>query len=147
MKNILIVADDLTGANATGALFAEKGFLTGTFMNLGYYKKSDKEFEVTAISTESRAIKSEIAYKKVNEIFKYFNEKNKTKLYAKRIDSTLRGNIGAEIDGALDALKEDCIAVVVPAFPSSGRICLGSNLLVHEKLLHKTEVAKDPKTP
>ena len=69
------------------------------------------------------------------------------KLYAKRIDSTLRGNLGRETDAFLDVLGPDYIAVCVPCFPSSGRVLVGGYLLVNGVPLQKTEVAKDPKNP
>ena len=42
-------------------------------------------------------------------------------LFGKRIDSTFRGNIGAEIEALLEVLGEEATAVVVPSFPDSGR--------------------------
>jgi uncharacterized protein YgbK (DUF1537 family) len=63
----------------------------------------------------------------------------------------LRGNIGAEIDGILDGLNinhnKNYKAVVVAAYPSSGRISIGGYLLVNYVPLEKTGVSKDPKTP
>ncbi|WP_373845615.1 four-carbon acid sugar kinase family protein, partial [Clostridium sp.] len=101
---------------------------------------------VVSISTDSRAVKKDIAYKRVNEVVEFFNNYD-VKLFAKRIDSTLRGNIGAEIDGVLDGLPEDTIAVVVPSFPTSGRVCVGGYLMVDQIPLEKTDVANDPKNP
>ncbi|MDY6416382.1 MAG: four-carbon acid sugar kinase family protein [Succinivibrio dextrinosolvens] len=54
------------------------------------------------------------------------------------MDSTLRGNIGAETDAMLDSLGEQYTAIVVPTFPSSGRTVVGGYLLVNGALLHKT---------
>ncbi len=68
------------------------------------------------------------------------------KLIAKRIDSTLRGNIGSEIDAVLDNVK-DSVAIVVASYPDSSRISIGGFLLVNSIPLEKTLVAKDPKCP
>ena len=69
------------------------------------------------------------------------------KVYSKRVDSTLRGNLGAETDAMLDALDDGRTALVVPTFPSSGRTVVGGYLLVNGMLLHKTDIAIDPKCP
>ena len=68
-------------------------------------------------------------------------------LCCKRIDSTLRGNIGAEIEGMLEMLPEGCKAVVVPAFPRAGRICIGGYMMVDGELLTSSGAKRDLKTP
>lgn len=144
MPKVLIIADDLTGANATGVLLAKKGFKTGTFLNLELYPK-DQKFDVVSISTDSRGISPNEAYNKVKEVADFFKCSD-VKLYTKRIDSTLRGNIGNEIDAILDTLK-DHIAILVASFPSSNRTSVGGYLTVNSLPLEKTSVAQDPKTP
>lgn len=147
MSKVVIIADDLTGANATGVLLARQGFKSATFLNLSKYSKEEsKDLNIISISTDSRAIKSDEAYEKVKKIVDFFKDDD-VSLFSKRIDSTLRGNIGSEISGVLDNLNDDTYAIVVPAFPSSGRVCIGGFLMVNQIPLEKTDVAKDPKTP
>lgn len=147
MSKIVIIADDLTGANATGVLLAKQGFKTATFLNLEKYNPNkNQDLDVISISTDSRGIKKDTAYNRVKKVVDYFKDDD-IELFSKRIDSTLRGNIGAEIDGILDGLSEDTIAIVVPAFPTSGRICIGDYLMVNQIPLEKTDVATDPKAP
>jgi uncharacterized protein YgbK (DUF1537 family) len=147
MPNIVIIADDLTGANATGVLLARHGFEAATFLNLDKYDPNrNQDLKVVSISTDSRGVKKDIAYGRVKEVVDFFKDDD-IKLFAKRIDSTLRGNIGTEIDGVLDSLSNDTIALVVPAFPSSGRVCIGGYLMVNQIPLEKTEVEIDPKAP
>lgn len=147
MSKIVIIADDLTGANATGVLLTKHGFKVATFLNLEKYNPNkNQDLNVISISTDSRGIEKDLAYKRVKEVVDYFKNED-VKLFAKRIDSTLRGNIGAEIDGILDCLSKDTIAIVVPAFPASGRICIGDYLMVNQIPLEKTDVATDPKAP
>ena len=67
-------------------------------------------------------------------------------LFTKRIDSTLRGNVGMEMKAMLDRLPGH-MAVVVASFPASGRVCIGGYLLVNQVPLENTDVGKDPKTP
>lgn len=147
MPEIIIIADDLTGANATGVLFSEKGYETGSFLYDSLSSLDNcQNFTVSSISTESRSITKKKAYERVNKITKE-SIVEKPKLIANRIDSTLRGNIGSEMDGILDALPEDYMAMVVPVFPSSGRITLGGFMVVNSVPLERTGVANDPKTP
>ncbi|HNZ82774.1 MAG TPA: four-carbon acid sugar kinase family protein [Sedimentibacter sp.] len=147
MSKVIIIADDLTGANATGVLLARQGFKSATFLNLDKYDKEESKYlDVISISTDSRAIHSDEAYERVKTIAEFFKDDD-VALFSKRIDSTLRGNIGSEISGLLDNLQEDTYALVVPAFPSSGRVCIGGFLMVNQVPLEKTDVAKDPKTP
>lgn len=147
MPKIIIIADDLTGANATGVLLARKGYRAATFLNLDKYdSKENSEIDIVSINTDSRAIKKEDAYSRVAEIVKFFNSKD-ILLFTKRIDSTLRGNIGTETLAILDNAKKDTIAVVVPSFPSSGRICVGGYLIVNQIPLEKTAISSDPKNP
>lgn len=145
MFKTIIVADDLTGANDTGALLAQSGFRVGTIL------RDDRiddfsDFDALCISTDSRAMSKEHAYEAVYTATKLFPYDQET-VFAKRIDSTLRGNVGAEIDAILDALEDEHKAVVVASFPSSGRSCIGDILLVHGEPLQTTEVSHDPINP
>lgn len=147
MPQVVIIADDLTGANATSVLIARQGYKSATFLNLDdYSEERHKEFNVISINTDSRAIEEKAAYERVANVVDFFKDKE-INIFSKRIDSTVRGNIGAEIDAVLDKLNGDEITIVVSAFPSSGRITIGGFLMVHSVPLEKTDVAKDPKTP
>lgn len=147
MSKVVIIADDLTGANATSVLLAREGFKAATFLNLNKYNSEEnKSLNVVSISTDSRAIEKKDAYEQVKSVVDFFKDED-VKLFAKRIDSTLRGNIGTEISAILDSLSDDTYAVMVPSFPASGRVCIGGYLMVNQVPLEKTDVAKDPKTP
>lgn len=147
MSDVIIIADDLTGANATSVLLAKDGYKACTFLRLEAYSEKDgNEFNIISISTDSRGIDKEEAYLRVSNVVKFFKN-NKVKFFTKRIDSTLRGNIGAEVDAVLDNLGGDEVAIMVASFPASGRVTIGGYLMVHSVPLEKTDVAKDPKTP
>ena len=64
-----------------------------------------------------------------------------------RIDTTMRGGIGVEIDAMLDQLSEDTVAVVVPAMPQSRRILVGGYSVIDGVALINTPVAQDVRTP
>jgi uncharacterized protein YgbK (DUF1537 family) len=146
MPKILVIADDYTGANDTGILLKEKGgFEAVSFLSVNEIEKFDSDRDVFCISTDTRDKKSQYSYNLIRDITCRF--KNNVKLISKRIDSTLRGNVGSEIDAVLDELGPEYRAVVVASYPSSARICLGGCVLVNGVPLEKTNVSSDIKTP
>lgn len=147
MPQCVIIADDLTGANAAGVLLKKNNFNTCTVLNADRLALSElQECDCIVYPTDSRAVEPTIAYNRVYYAAGLL-KKEEVLVYSKRIDSTLRGNIGREIDGLLDALDNGAIAMVVPCFPEAKRILVGGYLLVNNIPLDKTEAAQDPKTP
>ena len=142
MKGV-IVADDLTGANASGVLLKKIGLSVSSLFRLT--GATAHKADVLAYSTASRGLSSEEAFRRVREAF--LQLKSGGEFFNKRIDSTLRGNIGAEIDGALSALGGDFTAIVVPAYPDSGRIVANRTMLVNGMLLTESDAGRDPKMP
>jgi len=139
----VIVADDLTGANASGVLLKKIGLSVSSLFRLT--GATEHKADVLAYSTASRGLSSEEAFRRVREAF--LQLKSGGEFFNKRIDSTLRGNIGAEIDGALAALGDDFTAIVVPAYPDSGRIVANRTMLVNGMLLTESDAGRDPKMP
>ena len=142
MKGV-IVADDLTGANASGVLLKKIGLSVSSLFRLT--GATEHKADVLAYSTASRGLSSEEAFRRVREAFLQLTSGGE--FFNKRIDSTLRGNIGAEIDGALSALGDDFTAIVVPAYPDSGRIVANRTMLVNGMLLTESDAGRDPKMP
>ena len=144
MQKYIVIADDLTGSNATCSLFKKIGLRAASILKL----QGDINYDVDVISysTASRGLDKEEAYKKVSEAIKILKNKD-ILVYNKRIDSTLRGNIGTEINAMLDNLEDDRIAIVIPSYPDSGRIVVNKTMLVNGVLLENSDAGKDPKTP
>lgn len=146
MKTV-IVADDLTGANDTGAVLAKNGLQVATLdvvEDLDHYQ----DYDALAFHTDSRGLKAKEAYQRVYDTTKsVVDSKLKPQFFSKRCDSTLRGNIGSEIDGMLDALPDKTIAMVAPGFPDSDKIIIGDYLLVGGTPVEKTDVRNDPTSP
>jgi D-threonate/D-erythronate kinase len=140
----LIIADDLTGANDTGVQFAKVGFETLSL--LSYEENESKpDAEVLVFNTETRSLDSDKAYKKMKAVADSLVLSNFSLVY-KKIDSTLRGNIGAEIDALLDCELYD-LAIVLPAYPKKGRITIGGYHVVNGSLVEDSEISRDPKNP
>jgi uncharacterized protein YgbK (DUF1537 family) len=64
----------------------------------------------------------------------------------KKVDSTLRGNIGTETAALADCLQADCV-IFAPALPGLGRTTVNGIHLLKGAPLTQTELARDPKTP
>lgn len=147
MPQCIVIADDLTGANATGVLLKKMNYQTYTVMNSERLELSMFDScDCVMYPTDSRGVSSSLAYNRVFNVASLLKDDG-VKVYSKRIDSTMRGNVGSETDAMLDALGEDYTAIAAPCFPASGRIVIGGYMLVKGLPLHKTEVALDPKTP
>jgi D-threonate/D-erythronate kinase len=65
----------------------------------------------------------------------------------KKIDSTMRGQVRAELEAVLDNWSPRTTAVVCPAFPALGRTVRGGELRVNDVPVAKTALAADPVTP
>lgn len=141
---IAVIADDLTGANATGVLLSKQGFSTVTIVQ-GLPAPS-VDYDAVCIDTDSRYVSPAEAGRRVADAATSMRDAG-AELFCKRIDSTVRGNIGTEIDAVLNTLGEQAAAVVLPSFPQSGRITVGGYLLVHGVPVQETDVARDPVSP
>lgn len=147
MPQCVVIADDLTGANATGVQIKKLNYNSYTVMNAERLELSRlEESDCVIYPTDSRAVTKELAYNRVYNVAKLLMNP-RVLVYSKRIDSTLRGNLGSEIDALLDALENNAIGMVVPCFPDANRVLVGGYLLVNGVPLHKTSAATDPKTP
>jgi len=138
MKRFGIIADDLTGAMDTGAGFARIGL--DSVISFGNELVS--QASVVVISTDSRADDSETAYRKTRK------EAHKLAgLYVyKKIDSTMRGNIGSELWAVIDALHMEK-TIVCPAFPANNRTVVDGKLLVENTPVNETYFGHDPTCP
>lgn len=137
---LLIIADDFTGANDTGAHFAKNGISTDVLLH--WQSSYTGHAQVVIVNTDSRAMTIENAQAKINQIL---NSVIPNKIY-KKLDSTLRGNIGAELESCLMA-TECKLAIVCPAYPKVNRIIDQGICYVNGTPLLETEFATDPKTP
>ncbi|MHA1232789.1 MAG: four-carbon acid sugar kinase family protein [Candidatus Helarchaeota archaeon] len=139
---IYVIADDLTGANDTGVQFAKKGYNTmvSTFNKQSTIIIPDN-LDVFVIDTETRELEGKTARKILRNILKKLNI-NKNDMIYKKVDSTLRGNVGDEIEEIMNILKKD-ICIFSPSFPSHKRITIGGYLVVDQKLLGLSEYSSN----
>lgn len=142
---MLVIADDFTGANDTGVQMAKKGARTDVLLHGLQMGRS--RADVLVVNTESRAESCAKAAAKVKDAVEKLCQSAETPpIIYKKIDSTFRGNVGAEIEAALLASQAK-VAFVAAAIPAAGRITKNGNCLVNGVPLIETEFATDPKTP
>jgi len=136
---IYVIADDLTGANDTGVQFAKKRYNTivSIFDKSSVLQSVPGDLDVFVIDTETRGLEDKIARKKLKSILEKINIKKKDVVY-KKVDSTLRGNIGSELEEIMMILNRD-ICIFSPSYPSYQRITVGGYLIVDHKPLELSE--------
>ncbi len=130
---LLIIADDVTGAADSAARCRQAG-LTAAIDLLPTAEMQPSQRHpatVLALSTDSRFLLPEIAAARVSEIvnklvqrFAVVEATGHPIRWYKKIDSTLRGNIGAELAAMLPQVTRSgykAQAIIAPAFPAQQR--------------------------
>jgi uncharacterized protein YgbK (DUF1537 family) len=151
VAQVLVVADDLTGGNATGALFARLGLHTVTVSDLAQVPRYAGAVDVLVVNTGSRRFTPAESYDAVHSAALAAAG---DALVVKRVDTTLRGNPGRELDALVDAVtaggsgpgtgaSTPVRVLAVPAFPDAGRTTVGGIHLVDGVPLTRTPVAQD----
>ena len=145
MSRFAIIADDLSSATDCGAQAVRSGL--SVVVPLGAYSlpAQASDAQVISIDTDSRSLSADQAYVRVKAASEGLVAQGWTHFY-KSIDSTLRGNLGAEIEAVLDVVEPDC-AIVAPAFPKYGRTTVDGVQYLHGRPLHETEFGSDPIAP
>lgn len=132
MEQIAIIADDLTGANDTGVQFCQHGFRTMVIIDAANVGQVGQDKDVWAINADTRHLTAEEAYRRVYDLALKLKQAALGRIY-KKIDSTLRGHPGAELEAVMDAWQAD-LALVVPAFPANRRVVQQGYLIINENV-------------
>ena len=145
---IAVIADDLTGAMDTGVQFCKNGMRTVVYFGgcLAVEKQGSAiKPEVIVIDTDTRWESPGRAYEKVRKISEILKLTGIKRVY-KKVDSTLRGNVGSELNAVMDAWNAH-LAYVAPAFPAMRRVTVDGRQLLNGKPLEDTEIASDLISP
>lgn len=116
---LLILADDLTGAADSAARCHQVGLAARVQV---HGERPADTAGVIAISSDSRYLSAQAAAERVRTWMRPWQ--GQSVRWYKKIDSTLRGNIGAELVAMLEMLttpQTAPVAIVAPAFPAQGR--------------------------
>ena len=144
MARMLIIADDLSGA-ADCAVACIGHRLRATVV-LGD-ADGDAHADVLAVDADTRRLAPEDAASEVARLLEKHSSDGPQLLY-KKIDSTLRGPVGAELAAAIETRRlmhrgeERIVAVLAPAFPATGRTTISGQQLLHSKPLEETAIAQ-----
>ena len=131
MTKLAIIADDLTGAADAAVAFANRGHSSQVLLDPTFSSGA----EIIAITTESRHLPPALAAERVRGVSHHLYG---TPLLYKKIDSTLRGNIAAELFALMEAF-EVARALVAPAFPAQGRTTVHGRQLIDGRPLEETD--------
>jgi uncharacterized protein YgbK (DUF1537 family) len=141
---LLIIADDLTGSNDAGVQFAKCGINSVVFVEHGI-AELPSEYQVVVVNTESRHVGPKEAARRVRSVAKLGVRSGVTHFF-KKTDSTLRGNIGAELQALMEVTGESSLPFV-PAFPEMSRTTRNGIHYVHGIPIAESEFAHDPLGP
>ena len=135
--SIFAIADDLTGALEVGAKFAAVGLEAHVTTRL-----ASRAGGIVVFDTETRHLSGPDAALRIGSL----TRNQRQQLIYKKTDSTLRGNISAEL-GALAKAYPDRQIVFVPAYPALGRTVRNGELLVDGIPVHETPIGRDKLNP
>jgi uncharacterized protein YgbK (DUF1537 family) len=112
---------------------------------LSFDRMPGVDVSVLVVDMESRHMPQTEAYELVHEITSDA-VKHGVRYFYKKTDSALRGNIGAELAGLLDASSDSCLSFI-PAFPKSGRITKNGVQYIDGIEVANSVFGKDPFDP
>ncbi|MBT3385234.1 MAG: hypothetical protein HN778_11595 [Prolixibacteraceae bacterium] len=148
MAELLIIADDLTGAIETGVQLSKQGINSRVVLDSDVewgLILIDKNTTVLVINIESRHLLPAEAADKVSQVFNKIKGSG-IKWFYKKTDSTLRGNIGAELETFMKSANQQTLPFVT-AHPKLLRFTRKGFQYIGETLLHQTDFANDPLEP
>lgn len=140
---ISVISDDLTGASDCGGQLVRFGLKVSVVVQ--EHSEKNNDYDAVIYNTDSRSVTGVEAYERVKKVCDTIKSGFVDMVY-KKIDSTMRGNIGVEINAIYDAFSPDFV-IIAPAFPVNGRKVVNGIHYLNSVKLENTEVAKDPKTP
>lgn len=144
-KNILVIADDLTGCGDIGYWALNYPFSQTIFNFFNPQKLRDfllkKEQQVLLINLNSRSDTPLKAKEKMQIVSQWaFDNQESFDFIFKKLDSTLRGNWIAENEALIEELKIESLPIIA-AYPEYQRITKNGYHYVDGQLLEETEFA------
>ena len=146
INSTIILADDLTGANDTALQYFKNNLRSRIVIDCSKDFTDADDVDVWAISTESRNIPKEESVDRIVWVVNRAKEHIGVDNYYKKIDSTLRGNVGVEVVTLMEMLSFDAV-VIAPAYIEENRTTIGSYQLLNGIPIERTQCALDPKAP
>lgn len=146
MIQLLVIADDFTGALDTGVQLSSWGIGTKVIVRSAFGRISTgQSVQALVVDAETRHLSPERAFEIVESIARRALEMDIRTIY-KKTDSALRGNIGAELTAVLSASGERQLSFV-PAFPKMNRWTKNGVHFIDHIPVHEGVFGKDPFEP
>jgi uncharacterized protein YgbK (DUF1537 family) len=142
--NDYFLADDLSGALEVAAAFHGAGRSAVVTWSVDGWEACGPD-DVVGFDTETRNAAPEAAAEAVARALAQ-GRKRGGRLLFKKIDSTMRGPVAAELAAVASALP-DTTLLFTPANPHAGRTVRDGVLLVHGVPVAETEFGRDPVSP
>lgn len=139
---ITILADDLSGALDTAVVFQVRGASTLVRPD-GHWEDGPWEQAVDVVAWNLNDRHAPTTDGRVQQVERLMGSE---RVYMK-VDSTLRGPVGAQIDAVLQGALRYQSALVCPAFPENGRTVIGGRLYVDGQPLEHSALVQDPENP
>jgi uncharacterized protein YgbK (DUF1537 family) len=145
MQALRFLADDLTGACDVGAEMLP--WPGGVAVDPGgqAHRPGFRPDALWIRNTQSRTMEPALAARRVTEALGDVGA-GWAGIVVKKIDTGLRGQLGAEIDAAMEALRVE-ESFILPAIPEVGRTTQDGNQLIAGIPVHHTAFARDPHNP
>ena len=145
MDAIRVLADDLTGACDVGAELLPWPGGVGVRPCPETARAEGRAAALWVRNTQSRTLAPTEAARRVTAALADVGP-GWAGLVLKKVDTGLRGQLGAELDAAMDLLDIE-EAFVLPAIPEMGRTTLQGRQLIGGVPVHLTPFARDPQNP
>ena len=143
MLKLAVIADDITGAADTGVQFlhsvAPIYLVNHRSLPVGTFEPAP---QALSIFTSSRSVAPAEARRIVRSTIRAVRDLQPQRVY-KKIDSGLRGHIGAELEAMMAGLDIP-MSFIVPAFPEQGRTTVGGIHRIHGVPVAETEMGNGP---
>ena len=135
---LYLLADDLAGAHDVSIPFAKRDFAVAVLSNPDRLDRFDSA-DIVVLDTNTRSCVEAEAIERVGAACKAILARSGTIIY-KKIDSTLRGHVGLELD-LVCSMMDFNLAVCAPAFPELGRTTVGGYQLLHGVPVRRADMA------
>src|ERR1700730_12273626 len=144
---ICILADDLAGsADAASYFRTARRRVRVMFTEGAPWDGALGAAVVQVFDTETRGLQPDEARRRIAQAVSPLASAPGSRRIFKKVDSTLRGNLGVEIETALRILGRP-LAVLAPAFPANQRAVRAGHLFVNGVPVTETSYGRDPQTP
>ena len=135
---LYLLADDLAGAHDAAIPFAKRDFAVAVLSDSDRLDRFDSA-DIVVLDTNTRSCVEAEAIERVGAACKAIQARSGTIIY-KKIDSTLRGHVGLELD-LVCSMMDFNLAVCAPAFPELGRTTVGGYQLLHGVPVRRADMA------